>query len=102
MKLTSMFLGAGIFAAATTGAYAENLTAGVLDWNPVDQIITFADGTQMTLEQDLIFADLRFGDVVSIVFESDGDDGMDAIHEITIIDRSHEVPDAERYGYGPF
>jgi hypothetical protein len=103
MKLTSMFLGAGILAAATTGAYAENLTSRVLDWNPVDQIITFADGIEMSLQEDLAPTGLKSGDDVAIVFEGSGVEGvMDAVHEITIMDRSQEVPDAERYGYGPF
>jgi len=89
-----MIVAAGTLAAAATAAYADSLTSRVLEWNPAQSTITFADQTQMQVSPDLVPADLQPGDEVTVLFNSD-EDGVNAVYEVVITKPAGEAEQSQ-------
>lgn len=85
MRHGSMILAAGMLIATGTFATAETLTTRVLDWDPVDRMITFEGDMQMQVNPDIAIEELGAGDQVTVLFE-ENEEGVDEVYQLTIVE----------------
>jgi len=69
---------------AAAPAFADEVTATVLAFDRVDNVIVLDDKTVFNVTNpEIIPEGLKAGDSVEIIYESDGDNGVKAINSIT-------------------
>ena len=70
--------------AAAAPAFADEVTASVLAFDRVDSIIVLEDKSVFNVtNKELIPEDLKAGDTITIIYQSEGDNGVKSIASIT-------------------
>jgi hypothetical protein len=85
MSIRTLLLATGFLAASFTPAFCDNITASVLNWDPVERTITLEDFSKVAeIAKTVNVPNLKSGDVVTVDYNG-SENGIDSINSITII-----------------